>query len=150
MRVPRQSGQDWLCSTKYEGYLWSSLWRSVLAWDKIRFWADILCFLGIISLYGALFCFRILLTSVFINLGPGCCPLSGFFYLEYMSRRKQNGVCDMLWPYCHPPVVSKKTWHPNKSSVVWFYHNEGSSIVGLVIVLPSGPDITIWVTWVFF
>lgn len=101
MRVPRQSGQDWLCSTKYEGYLWSDLWRSVLAWDKIRFWADILCFLGIISLYGALFCFRILLTSVFINLGPGCCPLSGFFIWNTCL-----GGSRMVYVICCDPIAT--------------------------------------------
>lgn len=75
--------------------------------------------------------FGILLTSYY-NLGPGYCLLIVFPYSEC--------VCAVLAPSWHPPVVG--CWvFSDKLSMVRFYHREGSSILGFVTELPSGPDI---------
>lgn len=80
------------------------------------FWAHLLYFLGASTYYEVDLCHSILLTSVCRSLRTGCCPLSGFHWLENLfdihvctlfprwANRERHGSSDTLQPFCRPSV----------------------------------------------
>lgn len=68
--------------------------------------------LGVHSCFGTVVCFRVLFTSIFINLRQSWSLsffkiCTSFCQISWWTHVKKRGKYDVLYLYCHPPVVPK-------------------------------------------